>query len=82
MFLTIVCLGQIKVSDPLLVEAEVPAHHDVVLGLGLLQLAIIVCLQLDKGTEDALVLVRIIIPDTGNFRNEPSFGKMWFYACA
>ena len=62
MGITVIGLGHVEVGDALLVQAEVPAHRHVVLGLRLLQLLVIVCLQLDQGAKDVLVLVGIIVP--------------------
>ena len=56
-----VVLGHVEVGRRLLVESLVPPHFDVVLGLGLLQLLVIVGLQLDQGPEDVLVLVTVLL---------------------
>lgn len=55
-------LGQRKVGDGLLVEADVPAHLDVLLRLGLLQPLVVVRLQLHQRTKHVLVLEPILVP--------------------
>ena len=52
---------EVEVGHPLLVQANVPPHHNVFLGLRLLHPLVIVCLQLNQGTKDVLVLVSILI---------------------
>ena len=51
-----------KVRNSLLVEANIPAHHNVVLRLRLLQLLVIVSLQVDQRAKYVLVLVGIFVP--------------------
>jgi len=63
---TIIGLGQVEVSNAFLVEADIPADDNVVLGLRLLQFLVIVSLQLYEGAKDALVLVGIVIPANQN----------------
>ena len=58
---TIVGLGEVEVSDLLLVETDIPANDDVVLRLRLLQFLVVVSLQLHQRSEDVLVLVRVLV---------------------
>lgn len=60
---TSVSLGQREVGTDLLVQANVPAHFYLVLGLGFLQLLVIISLQLHQGAKDVLVLEAVLVPD-------------------
>ena len=50
-----------EVSNPLLAEAHLPPHGDVVLCLALLHFLVVVSLLLHKRTKDVLVLVGILV---------------------
>ncbi|XP_033232122.1 regulator of nonsense transcripts 1 [Belonocnema kinseyi] len=54
-------LGQHKVGDRLLVEANVPAHLNVLLCLRLLQSLVVVRLELDQRSKDILILVAVLV---------------------
>lgn len=59
---TSVLAWEAEIGNPLLAEAHLPPHSDVVLRLAFLHLLVIVSLLLDQGTKDVLVLVGILIP--------------------
>lgn len=57
----LVGLGQAEIGQPFLVEAKVPAHLNVALGLRLLQAAVVVGLHLDERCEYVLILVGVLV---------------------
>mmetsp|Transcript_35592 Transcript_35592/g.85274 ORF Transcript_35592/g.85274 Transcript_35592/m.85274 type:complete len:219 (+) Transcript_35592:2026-2682(+) len=57
-----ILLGEVEVSDPLLVETNIPSNDNVLLRLGLLHLLVVVGLHLHQWGEDVLVLIRILVP--------------------
>mmetsp|Transcript_55290 Transcript_55290/g.153195 ORF Transcript_55290/g.153195 Transcript_55290/m.153195 type:complete len:314 (-) Transcript_55290:275-1216(-) len=64
----IVLFGEVEVSDPLLVQPDVPPDHDILLGLRLLDLLVVVGLHLHQGGEDVLVLVCVLVPQHHGLR--------------
>mmetsp|Transcript_11254 Transcript_11254/g.30094 ORF Transcript_11254/g.30094 Transcript_11254/m.30094 type:complete len:330 (+) Transcript_11254:1957-2946(+) len=64
----VVLLGEVEVRDALLVEADVPAHDDVLLRLRLLHSFVVVCLHLDQRREHVLVLVGILVAQHDGLR--------------
>ena len=62
---TFVSPWEVEVCDPLLVEANVPSDHNVVLCLGLVQSLVIVRLQLHKGAKYILIAEGILVPVSG-----------------
>ena len=53
---------EVEVCNSLLVEANVPPDHNIVLCLGLLQSLVIVSLQFHQGAKDVLVAVGVLVP--------------------
>lgn len=58
---TIIGFWEVEESNPFFIESNIPTHHNVVLGLGFLQLLVIICLQFHQGSKNVLVLVSIVI---------------------
>ena len=56
---------EVEVCNSLLVEANVPPDHNIVLCLGLLQSLVIVSLQFHQGAKDVLVAVGVLVPVSG-----------------
>lgn len=52
-------------GDALLVESHVPANDERLLGLRLLETLVVVGFDLDEGSKDVLVLVRILVAIAG-----------------
>jgi hypothetical protein len=64
---TSIGLGQSEVSNCFLVEADVPAHLDVVLRLRLLQPLVVVGLQFNERPKNILVLVSVLVTNYAKF---------------
>jgi hypothetical protein len=58
-------LWQVEPGDALLVQSHVPANDERLLGLRLLQTLVVVSFDLDEGSKDILVLVRILVAIAG-----------------
>ena len=75
---------ELREAEPryaLLVETDVPADSDVGLGLTFLEAFVIVGLDLDKGTKDILVLVRILVAQDDRLRLVVDAGLLEVFKC-
>mmetsp|Transcript_5605 Transcript_5605/g.9206 ORF Transcript_5605/g.9206 Transcript_5605/m.9206 type:complete len:262 (+) Transcript_5605:2058-2843(+) len=59
--LTLVPTRELEDSNSLVAQGAVPAHHEVLLLLVLLQLAVVLCLQLHQRSQNVLIVVSILI---------------------
>ena len=74
-------LGEAEPRYALLVETDVPADSDIGLSLTFLEALVIVGLDLDKGAEDILVLVRILVAQNDRLRLVVDAGLLEVFKC-
>lgn len=61
--LTLCAFGESEVSNLLVVQSVVPAHHHVLLGLGFFEPFVVVGFQFDQGSQDTLIVVGVGVPE-------------------
>jgi hypothetical protein len=55
-------LGHSEICDSLVIKTDIPTNWNVVLGLGFFESLVVVRLDLDKRSEDVLILIRVLVP--------------------